>query len=99
MLRGARDLVARCKERIAHEPHELSADKRFSWEEVECLGSCANAPLVQIGSDTYEDLTSALLDKVLDGFATGAASYLQPNLHGMRPYSRVLHKSQGYGSS
>ena len=71
MLRGARDLVARCKERIAHEPHELSADKRFSWEEVECLGSCANAPLVQIGSDTYEDLTPALLDKVLDGFAKG----------------------------
>jgi NADH-quinone oxidoreductase subunit E len=71
MLRGARDLVAKCKDRIAHEPHELSADKRFSWEEVECLGSCANAPLVQIGSDTYEDLTPELLDAVLDSFAMG----------------------------
>ncbi len=71
MLRGARDLVARCKDRIAHEPHALSKDGRFSWEEVECLGSCANAPLVQIGSDTYEDLTPDLLDKVLDGFAKG----------------------------
>ena len=71
MLRGARGLVAKCKDRIAHEPHELSKDGRFSWEEVECLGSCANAPLVQIGSDTYEDLTPELLDKVLDGFAKG----------------------------
>jgi len=71
MLRGARDLVAKCKSRIAHEPHELSKDGQFSWEEVECLGSCANAPLVQIGSDTYEDLTPDLLDKVLDGFAKG----------------------------
>lgn len=71
MLRGARDLVAKCKARIAHEPHELSKDGRFSWEEVECLGSCANAPLVQIGSDTYEDLTPELLEKLLDGFAKG----------------------------
>ena len=43
MLRGARGLVAKCKERIAYEPHALSKDGRFSWEEVECLGSCANA--------------------------------------------------------
>ncbi len=71
MLRGSRDLVAKCRDRIAHEPHELSGDKRFSWEEVECLGSCANAPLVQIGSDTYEDLTPSLLDAVLNGFAKG----------------------------
>ena len=71
MLRGARELVALCKERIAHGAHEVSKDGRFSWEEVECLGSCANAPLVQIGSDTYEDLTPELLDKVLDGFAKG----------------------------
>ena len=51
--------------------HELSADGNFSWEEVECLGACANAPMVQIGKDTYEDLTPELLEKVLDGFARG----------------------------
>jgi NADH-quinone oxidoreductase subunit E len=72
MLRGAGALIDLCHRRIAEHTHELSANGDFSWEEVECLGSCANAPLVQIGKDTYEDLTPALLDKVLDGYAKGA---------------------------
>ena len=59
------------KRRISEEPHHLSKDGDFSWEEVECLGVCANAPMVQIGKDTYEDLTPELLEKVLDGFAKG----------------------------
>jgi hypothetical protein len=71
MLRGAEALVDVCKRRIHEEPHHLSKDGDFSWEEVECLGVCANAPMVQIGKDTYEDLTPELLEKVLDGFATG----------------------------
>ena len=71
MLRGAEALIDVCRSRIHHDPHHLSADGDFSWEEVECLGVCANAPLVQIGKDTYEDLTPALLGKVLDGFASG----------------------------
>ncbi len=71
MLRGAEALVEVCKRRIHHDPHHVSADGDFSWEEVECLGCCANAPLVQIGKDTYEDLTPELLEKVLDGFAKG----------------------------
>ena len=69
MLRGAEDLVAVCKRRIADAPHTLSADGDFSWEEVECLGVCANAPMVQIWKDTYEDLTPELFEKLLDGFA------------------------------
>jgi NADH-quinone oxidoreductase subunit E len=69
MLRGSEALIEVCKSRIAPHAHEVSADGDFSWEEVECLGSCANAPMVQIWKDTYEDLTPALLDKVLDGFA------------------------------
>ncbi len=69
MLRGAGDLVAVCKSRIAEHPHKVSSDNNFSWEEVECLGSCANAPLVQIGKDTFEDLTPESLDRVLDAFA------------------------------
>ncbi len=71
MLRGANDLVKVCKKRIAPNPHELSADERFSWEEVECLGSCANAPMVQIWKDTYEDLNPELFEALLDGFANG----------------------------
>ncbi|RTL72510.1 MAG: NADH-quinone oxidoreductase subunit NuoE [Hyphomicrobiales bacterium] len=71
MLRGAEALVDVCKKKIHPDPHHLSADGNFSWEEVECLGVCANAPMVQIWKDTYEDLTPELLEKVLDGFATG----------------------------
>ncbi|MBU2582306.1 MAG: NADH-quinone oxidoreductase subunit NuoE [Alphaproteobacteria bacterium] len=71
MLRGAEDLIAVCKRKIAKSPHELSGDGNFSWEEVECLGSCANAPMVQIWKDTYEDLTPASFEKLLNGFAAG----------------------------
>lgn len=71
MLRGAEELKEVCRRRIHHDPHHLSADGAFSWEEVECLGSCANAPMVQVFKDTYEDLTPELLEKVLDGFASG----------------------------
>ncbi|WP_424971544.1 NADH-quinone oxidoreductase subunit E [Dinoroseobacter sp. S76] len=71
MICGAEDLVAVCKDKIAPKAHQLSADGKFSWEEVECLGSCANAPMAQIGKDYYEDLTvesfSALLDKMAAG--------------------------------
>jgi NADH-quinone oxidoreductase subunit E len=71
MLRGAQALVEVCRRRIHRDPHHVSADGNFSWEEVECLGVCANAPMVQIGKDTYEDLTPELLEKVLDGYASG----------------------------
>ncbi|MGE3742704.1 MAG: NAD(P)H-dependent oxidoreductase subunit E, partial [Geminicoccaceae bacterium] len=59
--------------RIAEHPHERSEDGDFSWEEVECLGCCANAPVVQIWKDTYEDLTPESLDKILAAFARGSA--------------------------
>ena len=71
MICGAEDLVAVCKERIAAKPHELSADGRFSWEEVECLGACSNAPMAQIGKDYYEDLTTARLNEILDELSEG----------------------------
>ena len=71
MICGAGGLIAVCKERIAAEPHVLSADGKFSWEEVECLGACANAPMAQIGKDYYEDLTPARLSEILDGLAAG----------------------------
>jgi NADH-quinone oxidoreductase subunit E len=71
MLRGAADIIAVCRRRIHDEAHHLSADGDFSWEEVECLGACANAPMVQILKETYEDLTAELFAKVLDGFEHG----------------------------
>ncbi len=57
--------------RIHHEPFHVSADGDFSWEEVECLGACVNAPMVLIGKDTYEDLTPESFEKVLDAIACG----------------------------
>lgn len=71
MLRGAEDIKKVCQRRIHHDPFHLSDDGNFSWEEVECLGACVNAPMVQIWKDTYEDLTPETFEKVLDGFASG----------------------------
>ncbi|WP_415184143.1 NADH-quinone oxidoreductase subunit E [Phaeovulum sp.] len=71
MICGAEDLMAVCKERIAPEPHQLSADGKFSWEEVECAGACANAPVAQIGKDYYEDLSQDRLRQLIDDLAAG----------------------------
>ena len=71
MLRGAGDLIKVCKSKIAARAHEISADGNFSWEEVECLGACVNAPMVQIFKDTYEDLTVDTFTKLLDDISAG----------------------------
>ncbi|HBZ44538.1 MAG TPA: fused NADH-quinone oxidoreductase subunit E/endonuclease [Maritimibacter sp.] len=71
MIMGAEDLVAIAKEKIAPNPHELSADGKFSWEEVECLGSCSNAPMAQVGKDYYEDLTTESFGDLIDRLGKG----------------------------
>ena len=71
MICGAEDLIGVCKDKIAAQPHSLSADGKFSWEEVECLGACANAPMAQIGKDYYEDLTTERLAEIIDQLAAG----------------------------
>lgn len=71
MICGAEDLIRVCHDRIAAQPYTLSADGKFTWEEVECLGSCANAPMVQIGKDYYEDLTAERFAWILDELAAG----------------------------
>ncbi len=71
MICGAEDLIRVCREKIAPTAHALSADGKFSWEEVECLGACANAPMAQIGKDYYEDLTADILSQILDELAAG----------------------------
>ena len=71
MLRGSEKLVEICKKRISKKQKELSSDGKLSWEEVECIGACSNSPVVQVGSDYYEDLSEEsfvnLLDKLIDG--------------------------------
>jgi NADH-quinone oxidoreductase subunit E len=71
MICGAEDLIAVCRERIAPQPFQTSADGALSWEEVECLGACSNAPMAQIGKDYYEDLTAERFGEIIDAFARG----------------------------
>jgi NADH-quinone oxidoreductase subunit E len=70
MLRGAEDIKKVCKKKIGDE-HHVSADGAFSWIEVECLGACCNAPMVQINDDYYEDLTPENFAKLLDDLKAG----------------------------
>ena len=71
MICGAEDLIAVCRDRISGSAHKLSADGKFTWEEVECLGACANAPMAQIGKDYYEDLTAERFAEILDELSAG----------------------------
>ena len=69
MLCGAEDLINVCKEKISPKPHELSRDGNFSWEEVECLGACSNAPMAQIGKDYFEDLSKDTFGQIIEDLA------------------------------
>lgn len=71
MLRGAGELIKVCKNKINEAPFETNKDGTLSWEEVECLGACANAPMVMIFKDTYEDLTPERLEEIIDEFEAG----------------------------
>jgi len=70
MLRGSQDLMRVCKDKIG--PKDvLSADGKFTWQEVECLGACSNAPMAQINDAYYEDLTPENMAQIIDDFAAG----------------------------
>jgi NADH-quinone oxidoreductase subunit E len=66
MIRGAYKLVEACKEKISKDENELSKNKICSWKEVECLGACVNAPMMQINDDYYEDLNKEKVKKIID---------------------------------
>ena len=70
VLRGAEDLKKVCHKRIGEQFH-VTPDGKFSWVEVECLGACVNAPMVQINYDFYEDLTPDSLEDLFDQLAAG----------------------------
>ena len=66
MLRGAYNLVEVCKKKISKSERKVSKDGKSSWMEVECLGACVNAPMLQINDDYFEDLDSQKLEKIID---------------------------------
>jgi NADH-quinone oxidoreductase subunit E len=70
MLRGSEELKKVCRQIIGEQDHVVK-DGLFSWTEVECLGACVNAPMVQVNFDYYEDLTPDILTRLLGEFAAG----------------------------
>ena len=78
MLRGSEALMDVCRHKINHDPFELNADGTLSWEEVECQGACANAPMVMIFKDAYEDLTPERLAEIIDAFEAGKGDTVKP---------------------
>ena len=66
MLRGAEALMDVCRKKIHHDQFHTNARGTLSWEEVECLGACVNAPMIMIFKDTYEDLTPERLEEIID---------------------------------
>jgi len=71
MLRGSEKLIEICKKRISKNQKDLSSNGELSWEEVECIGACSNSPVVQVGSDYYEDLSEDSFSYLLDNLIAG----------------------------
>ena len=70
-LQGCDEIVAACKRRLGIGFGETTEDGKFTLREVECLGACVNAPMMQIGDDYYEDLDAASTEAILDALARG----------------------------
>lgn len=70
-LRGSEDVVAACKKHIHPHAETVSADDKLSWMEVECLGACVNAPVIQVGDDFYEDLDGGRTEGLINDLRTG----------------------------
>jgi NADH-quinone oxidoreductase subunit E len=89
-LRGSDGIVKVCKEHIHEKPNTVSADGEFSWEEVECLGACVNAPMIQVGKETFEDLTPDMVVEIIKALRRGdkPATGPQTGRHGSEPAGR-----------
>lgn len=88
-LRGADDLKAVCRKHIG-DPSTVSDDGQLSWMEVECLGACSNAPMVQINDDYYEDLTAENFAQILEDLRAGRE--VKPGPQAARKGSEPLGK-------
>ena len=104
MLRGSDDIMHACKQRGMAKGH-TTEDGLWTLTEVECMGNCASAPMVQINDDNYEDLTPERLDKVLDALAAGKhpkAGTQEPGRHTVEPVgalsslTAMVHENHDY---
>jgi NADH-quinone oxidoreductase subunit E len=98
-LRGADEIVRVCEERIGPQ-RKVTSDGQFSWLEVECLGACCNAPMVQINDDYYEDLDAASFSKLLDDLAAGRPVQVGPQNGRLRsePLGGLTALTEFYGA-
>ncbi len=87
MLRGAEALMDVCRSKIHHDQFHTTDDGKLSWEEVECLGACVNAPMVMIFKDTFEDLTPERLEEIIDLYEAGKGGSVTPGPQNGRFYS------------
>lgn len=87
MLRGSEELMAVCRSKIHDDQFHVNAAGTLSWEEVECLGACVNAPMVMIFNDTYEDLTPKRLEEIIDAFEAGKGAGVTPGPQISRTFS------------
>jgi NADH-quinone oxidoreductase subunit E len=99
MLRGSDAIIEVCQNRIGAQG-QVTADGKFSWLEVECLGACCNAPMVQINEDYYEDLTPDSFAKLLDDLAAGRPTQIGPQNGRQRsePVGGLTALTQFYGA-
>ena len=88
MLRGSEELLKICRNKIHPEPRHLNSEGGLSWEEVECLGACVNAPMVQVFKDTYEDLTPEIFEKLIEDWNAGRKT--SPGPQNGRQYSTPM---------
>lgn len=101
MLRGSDDILAACKARGMAKGH-TTPDGLFTLTEVECMGNCASAPMVQINDDNYEDLTADRLNHVLDELAAGRtpkAGTQEPGRHTVEPLGGPTTLTQMVGAN
>ena len=73
MIRGANKIVDVCKKKISSNENTISENGRYSWSEVECLGACINAPMMQINEDYYEDLDQNKIENIIQTIDDGAS--------------------------
>ncbi len=78
MLRGSEALMDVCRSKIHHDQFHTNDKGTLSWEEVECLGACVNAPMVMIFKDTFEDLTPERLEEIIDLYGAGKGAEVNP---------------------
>ena len=90
MLRGSEALMEVCRSKIHPEQFHTNASGTLSWEEVECLGACVNAPMVMIFKDTFEDLTPERLGEIIDAFEAGRGATVTPGPQNGRVFSAPI---------